>query len=38
MRNKEKMEKKEIEKELGFLLEKTFRMEDELNSLLRMED
>jgi hypothetical protein len=38
MKNKEKMEKKEVEKELSFLLEKTFKMEDELNSLLKIDD
>jgi len=36
MSKQETMEKKEVEKELSFLLEKTFKMEDELNSLLRM--
>jgi len=30
----QKMEKKDVEKELSFLLEKTFKMEDELNALL----
>ena len=28
------MEKNEIEKELSFLLERTFKLEDELNSLV----
>jgi len=38
MSKQETMEKKEVEKELSFLLEKTFKMEDELNSLLRMDN
>jgi len=32
------MEKKEIEKELGSLLARTLSMEDELNSLIKVED
>ena len=32
--NKEKMEKKEVERELSSLLERTFKLEDELNSLI----
>ncbi len=34
----DKMEKIQVEKELSFLLEKTLRMEDELNSLVARED
>ncbi len=32
------MEKKEVEKELSFLFERTFKMESELNALLVVED
>ena len=38
MNQKQKMEKKDVEKELSFLLEKTFRMEDELNALLNRDN
>ena len=34
----DQMEKKEIEKELGALLSRTFELEDELNSFLKTED
>jgi len=32
------MEKKEVERELSLLLELTFKLEDELNSVLRVDD
>ena len=32
------MERKEVEKELSFLLEKTFKMEEELNALLNRDN
>jgi hypothetical protein len=35
---KEKMEKVEVERELASLLERTFAWEDELNSLLQLEN
>jgi len=35
---KDQMEKKEIEKELSSLFERTLSMEDELNSLIKMKD
>jgi len=38
MSKKKNMEKKDVEKELSFLLEKTFKMEDELNSLLNRDN
>jgi hypothetical protein len=34
MKSKEKMEKQIVEEELGYLLEMTLRLEDELNSVL----
>ncbi len=34
----ETMERKEIEKELGSLLSRTLQLEDELNSLIKMDD
>jgi len=38
MSKQETMERKEVEKELSFLLEKTLKMEEELNALLKMDD
>ena len=38
MSKQETMERKEVEKELGFLLEKTFKMEEELNAFLNREN
>jgi hypothetical protein len=37
-KEKNHMEKEKIEKELSYLLERTFKMEDELNSLTRLEE
>jgi hypothetical protein len=34
MKSKEKMEKQIVEEELGYLIEMTLRLEDELNSVL----
>lgn len=36
--DKNQMEKKEVERELSLLLELTFKLEDELNSVLRVDD
>jgi len=37
-KEKEQMEKEKVEEELGYLLERTFSMEDELNSLIKFEE
>jgi hypothetical protein len=37
MADKNKMEKREVEKELSKLLERTLMLEDELNSLVKSE-
>ena len=38
MSKQETMERKDVEKELSFLLEKTFKMEEELNALLNRDN
>ena len=38
MQNKTKMEKMQVERELSYLLELTIKLEDELNTLVRIED
>jgi len=36
MKKKEKMEQKVVEEELSFLMEITLRLEDELNSIIKV--
>jgi len=38
MDKENKMEQKEVEKELSSLLERTFHWEDELNSIMKLEE
>lgn len=38
MKNKNKMEQKLVKKELSYLMEITFRLEDEVNSITRIEE
>lgn len=38
MKNQEKMEMEKIENELSSLIEITLRLEDELNSFIKMDD
>ena len=38
MGNKKTMEQKFVEQELSYLMETTFRLEDELNSIIKLDE